>query len=86
MVYLVAPLEDNPKLLSHIQRLDPSAYTRHAPRLYFLNYRGTTADLTEELGFRKTRDEVGKMGVVMKLSRINGLAYGDLWEWIEERE
>ena len=82
MIYAVVPLDDNPGLESRIKALDPSAYTRHGPKIYFLSYDGTSADLSEKLGFVKKGNK-SSVGVVLKPSHTNGVAFVDLWEWFD---
>ncbi len=92
MIYAIIPLgderneEDDRQLESRIMSaIDPTAYVRHAPHVYLVSYQGTSADLADAIGFTRQHSKPNS-GLVLNIGYYNGLAYPDMWEWIQNRQ
>lgn len=85
MIYAVIPLRQTHDIGSIITSIDPLAYTRYGPNIYLVSFEGTTAELSQAIGFGVKDKDVGP-GIVLKISYYHGNAYPDVWEWIQTRQ
>ena len=85
MLYAIFPLGgDNPQLPKDVEERFEVIYTQYAPRAWFVDFKGTTDELTELIWPEEFDEDAHPLpeGFVVRLHRYNGWANSDLWEWL----
>ena len=79
-VYFITPTKTPEAVLERLKQFvsDDDLYVL-ADDKWFASFDGTSAQLSEKIGFK---DGSTGTGVILRVTSYNGRAPGDLWEWI----
>ena len=81
MIYAIVPLEKGKDLEEVVKNVDEGAYMDYAPQVYFVSYKGSSAELVQHLGFT-SKSESPTTGLVLRVGHHQGYANSALWEWM----
>ncbi len=78
-VYAIIPFNNSTTLSDKIKSLKVKIYEGYAPAAWFVDYSGTTVELSKELKFGDDKTSA----IVIPVSNYHGYASRDLWEWLD---
>ena len=87
MLYAVIPLEKDGKFPDKARKAAKAVLDEYAPRVWFVAFDGTTAELTDLIWPDDKEDDspIGP-GIVIAINHRNGYSRMTLWEWLKAEE